>query len=78
MRIIMLIIFLNCMFADQRNFVWTYENIMLEPGETELELYFTNYLPNFDILGREQVNIVHLGTLLGKCTLKWSCLMLKK
>ena len=60
MRIIILIILFNCMFADQRNFVWTYENIMLEPGETELELYFTNYLPNFDISKNPDINTLKL------------------
>ncbi len=60
MKKIILIIFLSCVFSDQRNFIWTYENIMLSPGETELELYYTNYLPNFDISQNANINTLKL------------------
>ncbi len=41
--ILILITFLlyNHVQADQRHFVWTYESILVQPGEVELETYYT-------------------------------------
>ena len=54
--IYIIIFFINITFADQRNFVWTYEKVMLDPGESEIELYYTNELPYFDISDQRNVN----------------------
>lgn len=39
--IISVILGLYPLKADQRHFVWTYESILITPGEVELETYFT-------------------------------------
>ena len=36
---------INSSYADQRNFVMTYEKKMLSPGESEFEMYFTSEFP---------------------------------
>ena len=40
-----IILLTNSSYADQRNFVMTYEKKMLAPGETEFEMYFTSEFP---------------------------------
>lgn len=58
--IYILISFITLIFADQRSFIWTYEKIMLQPGESELELYFTNEYPNSDITKNTNINTLML------------------
>ena len=41
---------INSSYADQRNFVMTYEKKMLSPGESELEIYITSEYPAFSNL----------------------------
>ena len=38
----------SCLYADQRNFVWTYEYKIMEPGEKEIESYYTTSTTNTD------------------------------
>ena len=45
----MLFITVFCM-ADQRHFVWTYENKTVKGGEAELEHYYTTSYPNISDL----------------------------
>ena len=44
---------INLIYADQRNFVWTYEKKMLEPGESEFEIYFTSEYPDEELFNNE-------------------------
>ena len=60
MKYILLTLLISTAIADQRNFVWTYEKIMLEPGESELEIYFTNEYPNSDISDNTGINTLTL------------------
>ena len=46
------------LFSDQRHFINTYEKIMLEPGETELEFYYINEFPTLSISDNENLNIL--------------------
>ncbi len=50
------IILTNGLFADKRSFVWTYESIMLTPGEVEFEAYYTSTV--FDMENRETTTSV--------------------
>jgi len=60
MKYILLTLLISAAIADQRSFVWTYEKIMLEAGESELEIYFTNEYPNLDISDNTGINTLTL------------------
>ena len=51
---------INLMYADQRNFVWTYEKKMLEPGESEFEIYFTSEYPDKELFNNENSTTLKL------------------
>ena len=53
---ILYFLFLSFIFSDHRSFVWTYEKIMLEPGESEVELYFTNGFPEKELSNNKNIN----------------------
>ena len=51
---------INLIYADQRNFVWTYEKKMLEPGESEFEIYFTSEYPDEELFNNENSTTLKL------------------
>ena len=54
------IILFSLCICDERNFMFTYEKKMLEPGESEIELYVTNEYPNHSIFNNENRNTLKL------------------
>ena len=44
---------INSSYADQRNFVMTYEKKMLQPGESEFEIYFTSEYPDKELFNNK-------------------------
>ncbi len=60
MYYLILYLLTSFIFTDQRHFVNTYETIMLEPEESEIEFYYINEFRTLDIANNQNLNILKL------------------
>ena len=60
MYYLILFLLMSLIFTDQRHFVNTYETIMLEPEESEIEFYYINEFRTLDITDNQNLNILKL------------------
>jgi len=60
MHYLILFMLISFIHADQRHFVNTYETVMLESEESEIEFYYTNEFPTSDIADNKNLNTLKL------------------